>query len=1200
MKKMQRILCVSFVVLSALLLCGYLVLSKTDFMAGYVSEKFAAALNGIAPLSYEAAAISGNPITGVIVEEMTVGRDQMELIRAKEVELNVDLASVLSEPRLSSLIMRSVDVDLDGLTAIMDGANKSSSPPAVRRVILENINLRSKNEIISGAAVEFARIDISGANYSVSAKVFVMGRGLSLEADAIVGQSGPRVVRAVATAEGISMTARETSSGTMIDIKELDLTALSDLFKDVNHGLLPSFISGKVMVASYEPIILSADLEVPKYTYQGVEFGDIKGMLNYSNGQIVAERLTANTCGGELDASGVEFQPLKIAYIKGSELDLDKLSALLSMDVEMKGRASVSGSIKTIKDRIAVDARLSSQSVTVNAIRADDVSCEINNDAGVYLIKGRCRTFGGALNFSGSCDLTSGLSADITADIKNMKPEYINRYFPGNVKNKLGGTIDAHAEINIVKNGICVGGKAFSSDFIVDDSRFDKASVVFALDDSKIKFDEVSIVYNGASLKGVGDLVFHDDARPIEVSFTGNIADLFIERFSKYAGFIEEHSVKGVISGGISVAGPIEDVAAVIELSSPQIRIDKIALDRPVLTALVDAKSLDIKRASMKIFDTDIDISGAVLFASKDITPQYRIAGTGKNISSERIKKHLPIPEDLTFDGDMIISINNDSSGSPEIEIELKEAKCTYSPFINNASLDGQFRISENRITVIDLKNLAMNEVISLSGDIELSNDPLASKIDMNAHIASTDIGRISRIFDPMAKGYEGIASGHAKITGTISDPKFISNVNVRFVRAFGLFLPEIAMSDITYSNKIIDIPVITARVGRGTVDGAASVDLRAAPMFHIAAEGKNVGIRSLAFNLERDVRREIKGTVDFDFTGNGWLDTFEGSGKLYVPEFQGFGIDITDLSAEFNVTDGFVLIEDSRGRAYDGELTLQAAKDLKLTKWGGRVEIKSGDLSSFMKSMFPDLEGEMTGRGDLLLRIGGDTGRTSLLDAAGFFDIYSGSVRGFSATETLSKMNSGRPVSFEHIHVPFRLDSKTAYLLPGARITSSPSDKLFKYIALDGNYSIDDGSFFLSCLGNINIRALNSFLGGLQNIVAETVKNNAVGSKEQILQGFIGGAISGFSRTQFKDISLNIVGNKDDFRVRDFSINEPTKIETKPDVLTEEKENEDEENRFKLKVEIPVGPGGSKEDDVQGQLSGQIIEQALKSLLKY
>jgi hypothetical protein len=304
-------------------------------------------------------------------------------------------------------------------------------------------------------------------------------------------------------------------------------------------------------------------------------------------------------------------------------------------------------------------------------------------------------------------------------------------------------------------------------------------------------------------------------------------------------------------------------------------------------------------------------------------------------------------------------------------------------------------------------------------------------------------------------------------------------------------------------------------------------------------------------------------------------------------------------VSADFSISDGKTFVEDSYADAYGGEIRAQLIKDLNVSRWGGKLTVKSADMAAAYKDIFPASEGSITGTTNFLARFAGDSDRTSMQDGDGTLEIYDGEITGFESAESISKLHGGKPLRFSSAHFTFSLDGKNIYILPGSRVSAPKEDTIFKYVMLDGSVTTEQ-EVDISCVGNVNIRALNAFVSGIQGVLTTAVEAGA-GNSEELLHSFLGNAITGFSKNEFRDISLKVKGHPGEMVFSDLSIAAPVKAETFPDVLNDpENSKEKDTERIELKLTFPVGPGSDthKDDDVGGQVGGQVLDQILKGLI--
>ncbi|MPN41272.1 hypothetical protein SDC9_188814 [bioreactor metagenome] len=61
--------------------------------------------------------------------------------------------------------------------------------------------------------------------------------------------------------------------------------------------------------------------------------------------------------------------------------------------------------------------------------------------------------------------------------------------------------------------------------------------------------------------------------------------------------------------------------------------------------------------------------------------------------------------------------------------------------------------------------------------------------------------------------------------------------------------------------------------------------------------------------------------------------------------------------------------------------------------------------------------------------------------------------------------------------------------------------------------------------MGKVNIQALNALLGALQGIINVGMEYTGEIDRSALLQNFLGGVLSGFTRTDFRFVTMNING---------------------------------------------------------------------------
>jgi hypothetical protein len=536
----------------------------------------------------------------------------------------------------------------------------------------------------------------------------------------------------------------------------------------------------------------------------------------------------------------------------------------------------------------------------------------------------------------------------------------------------------------------------------------------------------------------------------------------------------------------------------------------------------------------------------------------------------------------------------------PSFRIFFKNSDLRYSDIAEFSKIGGAVTYRRGGLQFDKLRTEINNGGIYLDGtvgNVLAWQKPETVPLNLKATVTSADIDRIARIFDPESKGFQGLANGTAIVKGTLASPSYTGEGALRAVRAFGLFLPVINFYEIRGNKERVEFPKVRAAVGRGSIDASGAFNIGSLSAY-VKAAGTSVDIRSLTSGLENDVRREIRGALDFNFEGSGPIASFRGKGHGKIPHLSVFGMKMSDVSADVSIADGFIKMDDSTARAYGGQMKAQMTKDINRTMWSGKIDVAGADMASAFRDMSPDSEGSITGTANFSMQISGDSKRTSMQDGNGKLEVLNGEVSGFEGAKELLKIAGDGALRFQSAMFTFNLDGKNIYIIPGSRISAPQNDPVYKYVTLDGSLTTEQ-DVDLSCMGNVNIRALNALVAGIQGVIASTFENGGVTDTNELFKNFLGNTITGFSKNEFRDVSLHISGKLGDLKFSNVSISNPVKLDPMPSVL-KDPNGYKEEKGVKLKVEIPVGPGGENHagSGVGGQIGGQLLDQLIKGLI--
>jgi uncharacterized protein YjbI with pentapeptide repeats len=1214
LSRTKKIIILSVLVLTCLVLViGYQILSGRTFYTDVVIERISDALQKSGPFELAADSIRGNIITGVYLANASVLHEGTPIISADEIAIRLVLPSLLSSnPSLSSITMTGMEADYDLVSSRLE-TGASSSPPPLRALYLRDSLVRTPwGEVEIGLAL----VALGGDSYKVDLDGALRGEKISLSAKTLA-QSG------ITTLEELELRFADTlvkASGALApkldlqcDLSGVEMAYLEELMPSIKNSPLEGVYSARLGITNEqynnkEGFVFTGTVSSKQGRIWKFPFNSLDALIRYAGAKLELRNLTASSYKGKANGAA------DLKFIQDGSTELLMALVLNSVDTrEMLGEfpwlEKFSGVVDAVSCDItgplsAVDARalFAAREFSIAGVDCSDVrmSAELKKSSTVNLSY-NAKALGASASGSAKVVISPDVLVDAKVALSEVKTEALASVFPQVKDMALSGACSASLEIRGNASALSYGGTVSSRALKVGEYQLDDASAEFAYAGDSLSIKAARAGWKDAVVTAAGSIGAGSGASPQKLALSGRISNFAIPILGTFSSAIADNAVNGVMSGSWALAGDTVNPVASVDIQIPRLAVGKdIRLGDVKIAAGYRAPRVDIMDASFKLGSSPISASGFITLSTKSAPPEYNMKGNFKSLNPAELVKMGLISADLSgsLDGDARVWSNG---GVPSYRVFFRDSKFKYGTDLSLTELNGTATLSGKDLSFDNLRTNMNMGYVSLSGTVGNATDekPSAMPLDLKATITSADIGRLSRLVDPMSRGYQGMINAAAVIKGTAAAPRYTADGSIRGVRAFGLFLPVVNFKNINGDLEHIDLPDVSAIVGRGNIRANGSLVKDDSWRGAVSASGVSVDIRSLTYALDDTMRRSITGPLDFDFEGNGPISAFKGRGHASSPGLSVMGMRLTNVDVPFEVSGDVVIVEKSSADAYGGKVDARIRKNIYLSDWQGQINGVSADMASVYADFEPESEGKITGSANFQLNFTGDSKRTSLQDAEGNIDILDGEISGFGAAQSVSKMIGGRPLRFSSIHVAFNVDGQTVYLLPGSRISAPLDDPAFKYVMVDGSVTADYNTD-LSCVGNVNIRALNAFAAGVQGVLSAALENTA---KENLLQNFLGSTISGFSKNEFRDVSFKVRGLPGDMEFSNVKVETPMKFDARPPMLAEtEGARDDEDRRMQIKVEFPVGPGGNRGEDstesIGGQVGGQILDQIIKGIV--
>jgi len=1210
-----------FTILLAICIFGaiaYHILSGRTFYADIVAQKMTDAISSAGDYEISWNSLSGNPITGVSFSGVIVSSSGSRLMSAENIFLRLALSTLASpNPRLASVTISGLDADYESLSGSLPaGEMESPSAPFVDRVNILDSTFTIPDGVIG---LKKAEIRSLGPGYSLeidgsfNEKEFL----ISGKTDVVDGITWARDIdikfdRAHLTAEGAILPSLDIKC----DIDGLDMTAVGEMIPAIRKSALTGKYSASLVIknddasnlAGYE---VSGTVFSPDGWLWKFPFRQFTASVKYSGNNVNFQGLTADLFSGSISgAANLKIIPDKspniVVKLDMNSLDTNLMASEFPWMSSFKGTLSSGAcNISGFLDELSGHAEFFSPSMSVEGFSCRDIKASIDVKKSASL---NIDFLGNIMGSSANGKALVMISDDVTvsADIA----------LPGLAIESLGGQFDQIKEWNlkgITNASLHISGPASRLSYRVDAA----SQSVNILDSYSLGDVTAEILYSGdtlilksangkwqnATIAAEGSAGTKPNA-PTPLAFKGSFSNLDIVRLSSLNDAIKSYNIKGMASGKWEVGGDSAHPAASVDLAIPRLSLMKdLVLNDVRAAAGYEATQINLASSSAKLGNSSMSASGIISLENEGRPVGYNIKGSFQDVDPSILSRLGIASADLSgkFTGDA--RVWKTGTAEPSFRVYFKNSNIKYAEDMDLSGINGTLTYSGGGIALDHLRTSMNTGNVTLTGtvgNVAGWQKPSSVPLDITASVTSADIGRMSRIFNPLARGVEGILNGSATLKGNLASPQFKAEGDLRGIRAFGLFLPLINLKNITGNEKGIDFPDIRAIVGRGVIQASGRLQKAEDWTASLTAKGTSVDIRSLTFSLDDDTRRAITGALDFNFEGSGAIDSFSGKGHAHVPSLSALGLNMSDADADFSVSDGFVIVEDSRANAYGGTVQAQVVKDLNLSNWGGRVTVKSADMAPAFHDLFPDTAGSITGHTNFTMRFIGDSKRTSMQDGDGSLEVLDGEILGFEGVESVSKIIGGKPLRFRSANFSFNLDGNAIYIWPGSRVSAPREDPVYRYVMFDGSVTTEQ-EVDLSCMGNVNIRALNALAEGVMGVLSAAIDSGSIGDSEMLLQNFLGSTIKGFAQNEFRDVNLKVSGKPGQISFSDIKIDSPVKASTVPAALAEPASNKGKTtDEWKLQLVFPVGPGEKvrSSQNVGGQIGSQLFDQILKSLI--
>lgn len=1202
----------------------YAVLTRVNFLGDMVLRQIEKAVGEQFSSEVSFASLTGNPLTGFEGKHLVISRKDKELISADSVFIDISLPSLITgSPRVGRLEVEGFRSDYGSLMSMLPKNSADSGPKdiPINKIAVNGSRidtpwgaLELDGSTIRPTNTEKFGLDLRGALASVPAAF--SGEVVKSGGNWTFDRTKLKLAEGSALAKGSVYPAFDLT----LDLKDIDLAKVKKFIPSLGKSMLSGSVSGNINITgSMKDIAVRGAGTLKKAHLAGIPMEEVHAEWDYSKnlievklnkGSFFKSTVTGNF---SLDSSG--SVPYLVLDAKVNNLNFNDWKDRIKEQVGYSEALKISGGISQLDANISGPLDALKGYVNLAPSSVGYKTMKITNLKGQAVFSGKPS---GNVDFSalyksntvkltGTLGLAKDAASDLRLDAGSLALDEISSLIDGMKNYRLRGDVSVSAALTGVLGELVASGSVVSRQITEDKyGAFTNIGLrpKYSFKNGLLSFEPSSAEWNGALITADGSI---QTGEAQTLNLRGTMADGDTANFETILPVLKTLAVDAVLSGEWSVGGTVAAPTAEAKISSQRGSARGLAFDHLSAKLGYTSGKLTFSDVNMKIGSGAAKLAAEVFFP-RDASGAYLPviwSADGDLADIPGAAVNGPLNLDQPFSGN--ISGRFKAANAPDglrWSFQANGKNLAWREFKAD-SVKGNIFGDSSEINIDNLlvsflrgENL-INGKITLPGDGQPATE---GTLDLTVEIRKINLYELLRKHIPAVRGFQGLVTGGANIGGTIGDPVFSGEGTVAPLRFRSFLLP---MVDLKFSGDMRGIRSESkARLHAGTLKANASLLLEGGE-WNASAEvdGKEINLRQLGRYLPEGFREKLDGNADFTLAGGGRLGSFSGSGTFRSQQMRIWGVDVNDLNAPFYISEGYAIMEDVKAKSSGGDLTGGVAVDMTNNRWGGNLTVMSADVAIFMDQSVPQLKGRITGKGDFKIRMGGEMGRMSTVRAAGVLMLKDGTLSEFAAVEAAQKFTRGNPLRFDTVQISFNYDGGFLTILPGSQAIAPKNDPVYRYAMVDGTID-ENGVLTLFAMGKANIQALNALLGAIQGLMDMDIDLNESLDKADLLQGLIGGALSGFSRSDFRFVTMGIRGPYDAPRFDNIKVQsgKMAASEAIPKTSSDPKEDAfDSENKtFRFRFEIPVGPGSSGSGNgLNDQARGQILKNALDSLLR-
>jgi hypothetical protein len=385
----------------------------------------------------------------------------------------------------------------------------------------------------------------------------------------------------------------------------------------------------------------------------------------------------------------------------------------------------------------------------------------------------------------------------------------------------------------------------------------------------------------------------------------------------------------------------------------------------------------------------------------------------------------------------------------------------------------------------------------------------------------------------PLAQGgvsLSGLLSGRLEVTGSSSNPDILFEGQSPGIAVEGVTLTDLTAS-MSGNATALRINNFRGNAGGAALSATGNISLAEPFRADVDITGNGLDLASLTDGIP-DLRGQISGNADLQFSLRSTAGGNSGSGSIRSPALTVFGIRGSDVSMPLTLTGNTLSSAGGTLNLYGGSLNNNFTLNINNMNFTNEVNAGGVDVGALLQDVTGGLDGRITGRGNLSFNVTGNLGENPAYSGSGQFTMGEGSITGFPGFSILSALYGVDGIRYTQIAAPLRLETERLIIARGTSMTPPANDPIYRSARLteDGVITFDSRISFV-VEADVNFQLVNALAGGVAGGLDSLLGGGSVqnifsgGNLESALRGFISGGREQGRDADFRDVTARVGG---------------------------------------------------------------------------